>query len=71
MKMLVDEYWDKLSFLPVPHGSLTFVGLNEFDLRGLSRPPTLPLLLLHLHLGQLCWCKGATSLAFMGSWIYG
>jgi hypothetical protein len=44
--------------LTYSHGFLAFVGLNKFDLHNLSHPSTLPLLLLHLHLGQLCWCRG-------------
>jgi hypothetical protein len=50
-KVLVDKYWDKLWILLVSHGSLAFIGLNRSNLHGLSCPPTLPLLLLHLHLG--------------------
>jgi hypothetical protein len=58
LKVFVNRYWDRLSILPISHGSLAFVGLNMFDLHSLSHPPTLLLLLLHLHLGQLCWCQG-------------
>jgi hypothetical protein len=70
-KVSIDEYYDRLWILHVSHGSLPFVGLNRFNLHNLPRPPTLPLLLLHLHLGQLCLCKGGSSLAFMGLRIYG
>jgi hypothetical protein len=58
MKVLINWYWDKLWILLVSHGPLAFVGLNKTNLHNLSHPPTLPLLLLHLHLGQLCWCEG-------------
>jgi hypothetical protein len=50
-EVLIDEYWNKLWILHVSHGSLTYVVLNMSDLHSLSRPPTRPLLLLHLHLG--------------------
>jgi hypothetical protein len=43
--------------LLISHGSLTFVGLSKSDLHSLSHSPTFLLLLLHPHLGQLCWCK--------------
>jgi hypothetical protein len=73
-KVFVNKYWDMLWILLVPHGSLAFVGLNKSDLHSLSRPPTLLLLLLHLHLGQLCWCKGGVILGIYGIkdlWVMG
>jgi hypothetical protein len=56
-KVLIDGYSFMSWILPISHGSLTFVGLSKSNLHSLSHSPTFPLLLLHLHLGQLCWCK--------------
>ncbi len=56
--MFVNKYWDRLWILHISHGYLAFVGLSRSNWHNLSHPPTLPLHLLHLHLGQLCWCKG-------------
>jgi hypothetical protein len=62
------------SYVLTSYGSLAFVGLSKFDLHNLSCPPTLPLLLLHLHLGQLCWCKWGDILLIYGImdlWVMG
>jgi hypothetical protein len=72
--VLIDGYWDSLWILLISHGSLAFVGLNRSNLHSLSCPPTLPLLLLHLHLGQLCWCRGGDILGIYGItnlWVMG
>jgi hypothetical protein len=74
LKVFIDRYWDKLSILHVSYGSLAFVRLSKPDLHSLSHPPTLPLLLLHLHLGQLCWCKKGAILGIYeitNLWVMG
>ncbi len=74
LKVLLNGYWGKVWILHVSHGSLTFVRLNRFDFHSLSPPPTLPLLWLHLHLGQLCWCTGGAILGIYGItdlWVMG
>jgi hypothetical protein len=74
LKVYINRYWDRLSILFVSHGSLTFFWLKKFDLHNIFLPPTLPLFLLHLHLGQLCWCKGEDIFniyGIMDLWVMG
>jgi hypothetical protein len=71
LKVLIDEYWDRLWILLVSRGFLPFVGLSKFNLHSFHTHPFFFYFCCTYIWVSYVGARTGTSLAFMGQWIYG